>query len=85
MLKLPGRLAELAKLTPREPTRYMLSHVRLAETEDGFRIEATDGRRLAVVTGPGREEGVLTMLAGAPNGASSALGPAREFAAVLPQ
>lgn len=83
MLKLQSRLAELAKITPRDLGRYLMTHVRLAMTADGFEIQATDGRRLAVVTGPGREESVLAMLADAPNGADVALVPAKEFAAAL--
>jgi hypothetical protein len=83
MMKLQSRLAELAKIVPRDTGRFMLTHVRLALTPDGFEVQATDGRRLAVVTGPGREEGTLTMLADAPNGADVALVPAKEFAAAL--
>ncbi len=51
VLYLPRNLAALAKLTRDDP-RYALSGVRVLDPGDTtYRLEATDGRRLAVVRG----------------------------------
>jgi hypothetical protein len=78
-LKLPLVLVELARLVRKVAGRYSLGNVKLQETLEGFRAEATDGRRLAVVTGPGVEADVIPILLGAPNGASEALVPAEDW------
>jgi hypothetical protein len=83
MLKLPHNLAELVRLANAANPRYATGNLLLSEQPAGFQLEATDGRRLAVATGPGREADVPPLLADAPNGATEALIPAAEFAAVF--
>jgi DNA polymerase III sliding clamp (beta) subunit (PCNA family) len=85
MLKLPKLLAAVARFAARDATKYTLNALRLSETAEGYEVQATDGRRLAVVKGPGREEATLAMLADAPKGATAALVPAKEFADALKQ
>jgi hypothetical protein len=51
-LYLPRNLAGLAKIASNDPGRYALAAVRVLDPGDGtYRLEATDGRRLAVVRG----------------------------------
>jgi DNA polymerase III sliding clamp (beta) subunit (PCNA family) len=83
MLQLPVNLSELARLASADAARYAAANVLLSERPDGYQLEATDGKRLGLVTGPGHEAEVPPALAGAPGGAAEALIPAREFAAVL--
>ncbi len=83
MLRLPNNLGELAKLAARDPARYALANVRVAEVLEGYEVQATDGKRLGIVQGPGREEQPLALLADAPNGATTALIPAKAWASVF--
>jgi hypothetical protein len=50
-LMLPPNLAVLGKIAG-DNMRYALSALNIQETDEGYRVEATDTRRLAVVTGP---------------------------------
>jgi DNA polymerase III sliding clamp (beta) subunit (PCNA family) len=83
MLKLPTNLASLARLAAKEDIRYALSAIRVRETTEGYEIVATDGRRMAVVTGPGLCEDPVPALEEAPNGACEALLPAGQWARIL--
>jgi DNA polymerase III sliding clamp (beta) subunit (PCNA family) len=80
---LPANLASVTKCCAAD-TRYALAAVRLMATEDGYRVEATDGKRLARVDGdnagdPARFPEIPALIS-APNGASEALIPAKIFA-----
>jgi DNA polymerase III sliding clamp (beta) subunit (PCNA family) len=83
MLKLPSNLAGVSRLAATDAARYALTCIRVAEKEDGYEVQATDGKRLVIITGPGREEQTLAMLADAPNGASVALIPAKDWGKTL--
>jgi hypothetical protein len=83
MLKLPLNLAELARLADPANPKFALGCLLVSERPDGYQVEVTDAKRLALVTGPGREADVPPLLADAPNGATEALVPAPEFAAVF--
>ena len=83
MLKLPTNLASLARLAAKQDIRYALSAIRVRETTEGYEVVATDGRRMAVVTGPGLCEEPVSTLEEAPNGACEALLPAGEWARIL--
>ncbi len=83
MLKLPINLASLARLSAKEDIRYALSAIRVRETTEGYEVVATDGHRLAVVTGPGLCEDPVPALEEAPNGVCEALVPAGEWARIL--
>jgi hypothetical protein len=49
---LPANLAVLARLAPKESPRYRLDCVRVIDPGDGtYRVDVTDGRRLAIVRG----------------------------------
>lgn len=83
MLQLPANLASLARLAAKEDVRYTLSALRVRETTAGYEVVVTDGRRLAVVTGPGRCAEAVPPLEEAPRGACEALLPAVEWARIL--
>jgi DNA polymerase III sliding clamp (beta) subunit (PCNA family) len=83
MLKLPSNLAGVSRLAAQDAARYALTCVRVAEKENGYEVQATDGKRLVIITGPGREEQTLAMLSDAPNGASVALIPAKDWGKTL--
>jgi DNA polymerase III sliding clamp (beta) subunit (PCNA family) len=79
---LPANLSHVTKCCA--DTRYVLAAVHVVATEDGYRVEATDARRLARVDGinagnPSKFP-EIPALATAPNGASEALIPAKIFA-----
>jgi hypothetical protein len=80
---LPANLASVTKCCAAD-SRYALAAVRVAQTEDGYRVEVTDGRRLARVDGTNAGDPdrfpEIPALTTAPNGASEALIPARIFA-----
>lgn len=86
MLMLPPNLASLAKLAAKDDTRFTMTAVELAEFADGYRVTATDGRRVAIVEGPG---GGLAPMVPAMNDAvaagleDKALVPAADFARLL--
>src|SRR5262245_66508802 len=82
MLHLPPNLAELARLAGAS-ARYATGCLLLSEQPEGYQLEATDGRRLAVVRGPGRADEPAPELAEAPAGAPTALVPAAAFAKLL--
>src|SRR5262245_14652945 len=79
MLTLPDNLAGLARLCAAEGGRYAMSGVRLTEHPDGYRIDVTDGRRMAIVTGSGRQADPCPALAEAPGGAWQAIVPAEDW------
>jgi DNA polymerase III sliding clamp (beta) subunit (PCNA family) len=79
---LPANLASVTKCCA--DTRYVLAAVHVVATEDGYRVEATDARRLARVDGTNAGDPEkfpeIPALTTAPNGASEALIPAKIFA-----
>jgi DNA polymerase III sliding clamp (beta) subunit (PCNA family) len=79
---LPANLSHVTKCCT--DTRYVMAAVRVAATEDGYRVEATDGRRLARVDGTNAGDPSkfpeIPALTTAPNEASEALIPAKIFA-----
>lgn len=83
---LPPNLANVAKLCAENP-RYALSGPRLTLTDTGYRVDATDGRRLLTVTGdypdPPADYPELPALASAPNGAASAIIPTKDWQAAF--
>ena len=79
MLKLPGNLASLARLASKDATRYSLNAVRVRETTEGYQVVATDGRRMAIVSGPGAFDEPIPPLEEAPDDAIEALVPAAEL------
>jgi hypothetical protein len=84
---LPKNVSGLAGIAATEATRYTLSCVRVMECLGGwYRLEATDGRRLAIVQGPSKEPRVpLPGLDTAPNGASEVLVPVADWKAAFKQ
>lgn len=80
---LPANLSHVTKCCVAD-SRYTLAAVRVAATENGYRVEATDDRRLARVDGTNAGNPVrfpeIPALTSAPNGASEALIPAKIFA-----
>jgi DNA polymerase III sliding clamp (beta) subunit (PCNA family) len=79
---LPANLSHVTKCCA--DTRYVLAAVHVVATEDGYRVEATDAKRLARVDGSNAGNPSkfpeIPALATAPNGASEALIPAKIFA-----
>ena len=51
-LLLPPNVASLAKLCADENPRYAMTGVKVMATRKGYRMEATDGKVLGVLTGP---------------------------------
>ncbi len=49
---LPKNLAALANVAAKEATRYSANALRVLDQSGAYRVEVTDGRRLAVVRGP---------------------------------
>jgi hypothetical protein len=80
---LPANLSHVTKCCAAD-TRYVLAAVRVAQTESGYRVEATDSRRLARVDGTNAGDPArfpeIPALTTAHNGASEALIPAKIFA-----
>jgi DNA polymerase III sliding clamp (beta) subunit (PCNA family) len=87
MLFLPKNVAALAQIAATEATRYTLACVRVIACPGGwYRLEATDGRRLAIVQGPSKEPRVpLPGLDFAPNGQSEVLIPVQDWKAAFKQ
>lgn len=85
MLTIPRNLAALEKIASKDAVRYALDCIQLRETESGYAAAATDGRRLALVTGPSEStsEAQQARLANAPNSGIEAYVPAKEFAKAL--
>src|SRR5262245_2442702 len=53
LLGFPRRLAGLAKACSKDSVRYALTCLRVVDDDSGnYRVEATDGRKLAVARGP---------------------------------
>jgi DNA polymerase III sliding clamp (beta) subunit (PCNA family) len=79
---LPANLSHVTKCCA--DTRYVLAAVHVVATDDGYRVEATDARRLARVDGTNAGDPSkfpeIPALTTAPNGASEALIPAKIFA-----
>ena len=79
MLYLPPSLGALAKLCARENPRYAVTALRVQECSgERYRVEVTDGRRLAIVRGESATR-QYPALADAPDEASEALIPALEW------
>lgn len=80
---LPANLSHVTKCCAAD-TRYALAAVRVLATEDGYRVEASDSKRLARVDGTNAGDPSkfpeIPALTTAPNGASEALIPAKIFA-----
>jgi hypothetical protein len=80
---LPANLSHVTKCCAAD-IRYALAAIRVVATEDGYRVEATDARRLARVDGSNAGDPSkfpeIPALTTAPNGASEALIPAKIFA-----
>jgi len=51
MIYLHRNLKGLATIASKDSARYALSYVKLCAVGNGYRVEATDGRRLAIVQG----------------------------------
>jgi hypothetical protein len=83
MLKIPANVAALAKLAAAENPRYALMAVLVSEQGPLYQVEATDGRRLGVVRGPGGSAPRHPRLTDVPNGATEALIPAKDFAELV--
>jgi hypothetical protein len=93
VLRLPHNLAGLARLAARDAGKYGMQAVKVIEHPDGYEVQATDGKRLGVVKGPGKvnvEEGEndgpdVDRAAddATPHGAPFALVPAKEFAEIV--
>ncbi len=85
-LLLPRNLARLADLAAGR-AGFATAGVFVAATADGYRAEATDGRRLAVVTGPNAADpegwGYVPDLAEAQRGAGAAVVPVRDWEAAF--
>ncbi len=82
MLQLTKNLAALAKLAAKNSSwRYGLSALRVQETVVGYQIVASDGRRMAVVTGPPPSEPLPRCLP--PATRCEALVPAADWARIL--
>jgi hypothetical protein len=79
---LPANLSHVTKCCA--DMRYVLAAVHVVATEDGYRVEATDAKRLARVDGTNAGDPAkfpeIPALTTAPNGASEALIPAKVFA-----
>jgi hypothetical protein len=79
LIKLPPNVAAIGKLASKDAgDKLAYCNVRIRQTEDGCRLEATDGKRLGIVElagalVPGKE------FDDAPNGAMEVLIPTREF------
>jgi DNA polymerase III sliding clamp (beta) subunit (PCNA family) len=83
MLKLPGNLAVLARIASKDATRYSLNAVSVRETTEGYQVVATDGRRMAIVTGAGVFDESIPELEESPDDAIEALVPASEWNRIL--
>lgn len=83
MIRLPANLAALAMLTRKDHPRYAMNALRVQETNDGYQVVVTDGRRVAVVTGIGRDDEPTPALSQAPSDAWTALVPASEWRRIL--
>ena len=80
LIYLPPNLAAMAKLTAAGNARYAVNSLRVLDPGDGtYRVEATDGRRLAVVRGPSADAH-YSALEEAPGGAGEVLVPGPEWA-----
>jgi hypothetical protein len=83
MLKLPANVASLAKLADPTNRRFALAGLLVSERPEGYQVEATDGKRLGIVRGPGAQAERPEALADAPNGATEAIIGAADFAALV--
>jgi hypothetical protein len=84
VLKIPANVAALAKLAePLGGRGYALEGLLVSERPEGYQVEATDGKRLGLVRGPGVEAAPHPRLAEAPSGAAEAIIPARDFAELV--
>jgi hypothetical protein len=80
MIHLPKSVMKLAALASKEPGRFATHGVKVTEQENGrYRVEATDGRIAAILTGDGTGPD-RPDLAAVPNTATSAVIPAKEWA-----
>lgn len=78
LIKLPPNVAALAKLASKDEGKYSMVAVRMRQTEDGCRLEATDGKKLGIVELVG---GLVPdqEFDDCPNGATEVLIPTEEF------
>jgi hypothetical protein len=75
-LYLPANLAALARLAPKENPRYRMDCLRVLDPADGtYRVDVTDGRRLAIVRGPVQSPAGYPAADEHPNGLSECLVP----------
>lgn len=81
LLLIPPNVAEVAKLVSRDESKYALTSLRVMQTADGYRVEATDGKVLGVAEGTGFDPG--KSLPDAPNGTTEVLLPPKEFTKAL--
>jgi DNA polymerase III sliding clamp (beta) subunit (PCNA family) len=77
---LPKNLAALANVAARDAGRYAANALRVLDLGGAYRVEATDGRRLAVVRGPVKEESYPALDA-VSQGAEEVLVPAADWRA----
>jgi hypothetical protein len=71
---LPPCVAAVSKAAARDVGRYSMTGVRVVDPGDGtYRLEATDGRRLAIIRGCSDDKVVYPPLAEVPNGLPEAL------------
>lgn len=88
MRLIPSNLASLSKCVAGIDTKYAITNVRFKEEDGGYRVEATDTRILAVVTGKDHPDkdtavGIIDALAGQPNGGTECLVNSKEWADIL--
>jgi hypothetical protein len=79
---LPSNVASLARLCAKNAARFAFNAVHLKFQPDLYRVEATDGEVMGVVTGPTLDatgHPAEPSLRNAPNGELEALVPSREF------
>lgn len=84
---LPANLAPLASVAAKESTKFAMTGVQVEVNADNtYRAVATDAKRLLMVEGPcenSNEFPDLPAIAGAPNGGSAALVPAKAWASTF--
>jgi DNA polymerase III sliding clamp (beta) subunit (PCNA family) len=75
---MPKNLAALANVAAKEATRYSANALHVIDLGDTYRVEATDGKRLAVVRGP-CPEAQYPVLDAVLGGAADVLVPAESW------
>lgn len=82
LIKLPPNVAALAKLAAKEPSKFSMMGVRVRQTEDGYRCEASNGKMLGIVEGTDALD-TEHYFDDAPNGATEVILPSKEFVAAV--